>query len=91
MTIFAKIVSFILLLCGVIAVAIGVYGLTAQGTDNQLGSSLSLFSGLLIIAAGLGLYLLAIIAREPEERWAQECWQSKPKAPVMPHDGRLVD
>jgi len=68
MTTFANCVSIFLIAIGAIAVIAGITNAAESGANSALTGVTAMFSGLLLIAAALGLRLLAIIAREPERR-----------------------
>jgi len=64
MTTFANCVSIFLIAIGAIAVIAGITNAAESGANSALTGVTAMFSGLLLIAAALGLRLLAIIARE---------------------------
>ena len=73
----AKVVSVILTVLGSFAVMIGFFETSGETTPpgsqaTQFANLAGIFSGLILIALGLGLYMLAYIAKEPVLRHQQE-------------------
>jgi len=70
---FAKVFAVLLLLIGILASAVGLLSNFSPGYEErkQLLYTAQMFSGLILIALALGLYMLAYIAKEPAERHRQ--------------------
>jgi hypothetical protein len=71
---FAKVVAVLLLLIGILAFMVGFLSNFSPGYEErkQLLYAAQMFSGLILVALALGLYMLAYIAKEPAERHRQE-------------------
>jgi uncharacterized membrane protein len=83
----AKVVSVILTVLGSLAVMIGFFETLGEtmppgSQATQFANLAGIFSGLILIALGLGLYMLAYIAKEPAEQYRQEvdAAQATPRA-----------
>jgi multisubunit Na+/H+ antiporter MnhB subunit len=91
---FAKVVAVLLLLIGILAFLIGLLSLAdgpierSQGgyqASNQLLYTVQMFSGLILVALALCLYMLAYIAKEPAERHQQKI-EAKRSAEAREYD-----
>ena len=71
---FAKVVAVLLLLIGILAFVVGLLSNFSPGYEErkQLLYAAQMFSGLILVALALALYMLTYIAKEPAERHRQE-------------------
>ena len=84
---FAKVVAVLLLLIGILAFMVGLLSNFSPGYEErkQLLYTAQMFSGLILIALALGLYMLAYIAKEPAERHGQQV-EAKRSAEAKEYD-----